>query len=111
MYDPDEEYQHMLEKFKLVCKQKNKSQYALAKDTSVSDSSIWNIMNGVSKPYVYTMLLLCEALEISMGELFSNPGLSTEEEALVSTYRLLSPKKRKMLEVYVDMLLQYDSEL
>lgn len=108
MYDPDIEYQHMLEKFKMVCKQKNKSQYALAKDTGVSDSSIWNIMNGVSKPYVYTMLLLCEALGISMGELFSNPGLSIEEEVLVNTYRLLSPKKRKMLEVYVEMLLQYD---
>lgn len=111
MYNPDEEYQHMLEKFKMICKQKNKSLYALAKDTGVSDSSIWNIMNGVSKPYIYTMLLLCEALEVSMGELFSNSGLSTEEEVLVSTYRLLSPKKRKMLEVYVDMLLQYDSEL
>lgn len=48
MYNPDEEYQHMLEKFKMVCKQKNKSQYALAKDTNVLDSSIWNIMNGMT---------------------------------------------------------------
>lgn len=67
MYNPDEEYQRMLEKFKIVCRKKNKTQYALAKATGVSDSGIWNITNGVLKPYVYTMLLLCEALEISMG--------------------------------------------
>ncbi|MDO4306357.1 MAG: helix-turn-helix transcriptional regulator [Eubacteriales bacterium] len=110
MYNPDEEYQHMLDKFKIICKQKNKTQYALAKATGISDSSIWNIMNGVSKPYIYTMLLLCEALEISMGELFANFGLSSEEESIISAYRSLSPKKRRMLEVYVDMLLKYDEE-
>ena len=65
MYNPDEEYQRMLEKFKIICRQKNKTQYALAKATGVSDSSIWNIMNGVSKPYVYTMLLLLSLIHIS----------------------------------------------
>lgn len=110
MHNPDEEYQYMLKKFKMICKQKNKSQYALAKATGVSDSSIWNIMNGVSKPYIYTMLLLCEALEISMGELFMDLGLNTEEEILISAYRSLTPKKRKMLEIYAEMLLQYDRE-
>ena len=111
MYNPDEEYQRMLEKFKIICRQKNKTQYALAKATGVSDSSIWNIMNGESKPYVYTMLLLCEALEISMGELFANFELNTKEEILVSAYRSMSPEKKRMLEVYVNMLLQYDGEL
>ena len=91
MYNPDEEYQRMLEKFKIICRQKNKTQYALAKATGVSDSSIWNIMNGVSKPYVYTMLLLCEALEISMGELFANFELNTKEEIPVSYTHLTLP--------------------
>ena len=44
MYNPDEDYQAMLTKLKAICKNKNITQYALAKATGMSTSSMSCLM-------------------------------------------------------------------
>lgn len=46
MYDSEKEYQMMFERLKDICKQRNITNYALAKATNLSNSSISNLMNG-----------------------------------------------------------------
>ena len=46
MYNPDEDYQVMLAKLKTICQNKNITQYALAKATGMSTSSISCLMRG-----------------------------------------------------------------
>lgn len=113
MYNPDKEYQDMLTKLKAICRQKNITQYALAKATGMSTSSVSCLMRGETKPYIYTILTICNALNVTMGELLHNQNseYSEAEKALIGAYRCLSPEKRRMLEIYVDMLLQYNGEL
>lgn len=113
MYNPEETYQHMLEKLKTICKQKHVSQYALAKKTGMSTSSMSCLMKGKTKPYIYTMLMICDALDVSIGELLEegNYVYSVDEETFINAYRSLSPEKRKMLKLYMDMLMQYGGEI
>ena len=63
MYTPDKDYQHMLDKLNILRKQKNISKYALAKATGMSTSSMSNLLNGKTKPYLYNMLLICNVLQ------------------------------------------------
>ena len=49
----DETYQKMLEKLREHCEREKMSIYALAKNTNLSTSSLSNLLNGKTKPYVY----------------------------------------------------------
>lgn len=112
MYNLDEEYLLILKRLQYILEEKNMSQYALAKATKMSTSSVNNLMNGKTKPYLYTVLLICKTLEVPIVQLFETglDGDSTEER-IVSAYRSMSPEKRKMLDVYVDMLVQYKGNI
>lgn len=110
MRDPEREYKDMLEKLIVICKQKKVSQYYLAKHTGMSTSSISAMMKGETRPYIYTLLLICNALGITLRDLLedNNVERDKEERWLIAKYRVLTPDKKKQLKVYMDMLQQYE---
>ena len=59
MYDPDEECKAMIATIKRLCEQKNMTPHALAKEAGISTSTISYLVNGKTKPQVYTILMLC----------------------------------------------------
>ena len=76
----------------------------------------------LTKPQVYTILLLCNVLGVRISDLFDNVAtteisglgvryITWEEEKLLDYYRGLSDKKKELLRIYVDMLQQYEDEL
>lgn len=86
--------------------------YALAKNTNLSTSSLSNLLNGKTKPYVYTLLLICDALSISITDLADKDVSMTEDEKwIISSYRSLSTKKKEMLTTYIKMLSQYEEKM
>lgn len=70
MYDPDEACRMMAEKIKGICAQKGMTPYALAKKAGISTSATSYLLEGKTKPQVYTLLLVCNALDVTVGELF-----------------------------------------
>lgn len=82
-------------------------------------------MNGRTKPQVYTILLLCNVLGISISQLFEDKDtnrnvelsgiemkhLTCEEEKILIAYHCLSDKKKQLLGIYINMLLQYDDKV
>lgn len=133
MYDPDEECKAMVGKLNNICKMKNISLRTLAKKSNVSNSTVSLLLNGKTKPQVYTLLLLCNVLEISIYDLFSDgeilkreaddstfqiangklefSKLSNGERTLLLRYRHLSDEKKKLLEIFADMLFQYNNQV
>lgn len=125
MYKPDEECKAMINKLKKICELKNITPHALAKEAGISTSTMSYLMNGKTKPYVYTILMLCNVLDISISELFdgttpsimdgySEGGIeyiTSEEEKLLTCYRYFSNKKKELLQIYIDMLRRYDDGL
>lgn len=111
MYNPDEDYQAMLTRLKTICKNRNITQYALAKATGMSISSLSCLMRGETKPYIYTVLTICNALDVTISDLLERQEDDEDVEELIRAYRCLSPGKKRMLKVYMDMLLQYSGEI
>ena len=72
MNDPEKEYQLIFERLRDICQKRKVTNYSLAKLTNLSNSSVSNLMRGKTKPYLYTMLLICAALDIPMIELFGD---------------------------------------
>lgn len=125
MYDPDEKCKAMIASLKKLCRQKNITPHALAKEAGISTSTMSYLMNGRTRPQVYTILMICNVLGVQISELFDseNSSLSekypqtangyrtSEERELLDCYRHLSAKKRELLRVYVEMLLQYNEKI
>lgn len=111
-YDPDDEYECMLKRLKDICNERKISNYALAKYTGLSTSSISKLMNGETRPYLDTLLKICKTLGISLMELQEDDMSDrSEEEELVRKYRLMNAVKRNMANIYMDMLLSYNVSL
>lgn len=119
MYNPDEECRAMVAMLKRICEQRGMSPHAVAIRAGISTSTMSYIVKGKTNPQVYTVLQLCNALGVQIGDLFERgDGVSEaveyvtcEEKELVDCYRCLSDRKKEMLRIYVDMLRQYDERL
>lgn len=130
MYDPEKECKAMIAAIKKICVQKNMTPHALAKEAGISTSTMSYLVNGKTKPQVYTVLLLCNVLGVTISELFDNKVvistanpvstdfpesglffLTFEEKKLLDCYRDLSNPKRDLLKIYMNMLYQYNDEL
>lgn len=112
MYDSEKEYQIIFERLKNICKQRNITNYALAKATNLSNSSISNLMNGKTTPYVDTLLRIYSALDISITELIGeDEKFNSEEMLLIQNYRGMSQEKRQLLRIYIEMLEMYQGKI
>ena len=120
MYNPGEECKSMAAALKRLCEQEGMSPHAVAIKAGISTSTMSYIMKGENNPQVYTVLQLCNALGVQIGDLFDrkNDGVietveyvSCEEKELVDCYRCLSDQKKELLRIYVDMLRRYDERL
>ena len=134
MYNPDKECEAMIEALKKLCQQKNMTPYAVAKEAGISSSTVSYIMNGRTKPQMYTVLLMCNVLGVTISQLFEESAgtsgtepesacgdgaekqgtepesacgkITGEEEELLKICRSFSEKKKELLRSYMNTLQQ-----
>lgn len=134
-YDPDLECEKLIENIRTLCELKSMSHYAVALKAEISNSTMHSLMNGKTKPYIHTLFKLCNALEVTVVDLFGmtfisdtemeacasvestreeenackilSGGLKADETELLIRYRCLTNKKKEMLREYAEMLRQY----
>lgn len=103
MYKPEEDCAEMISRLKEICKQKNLTAYSLAKKSGISASTISYLLSGKTKPQVYTILMLCNALDIEIGSLFEDRSVCSEQKcaqaALPSMGSDNSITEEKLLEI------------
>ena len=127
MYNPDVECDKLVKNIKALLKLKSMSVNMVAKKAGMSTSALNELINGRTKPQLYTLFRLCNALEVTMDELFWNVGCSETSEAkadeeydstislnarerdLLFSYRILPEYKKEMLKVYTEMLISYEA--
>lgn len=130
MYNPDEECEKLIQNIRTLCKIKDVSINMTAKKAGLSSSALNELMNGKTKPQVYTLFKLCNALGVSINELFTNVVLNesvsineiptdesrqlvvlnSDEEEILFYYKHLPDWKKNMLTDYMHMLMQYVPE-
>lgn len=134
MYNPDKECEAMIEALKKLCQKKNMTPYAVAKEAGISSSTVSYIMNGRTKPQMYTVLLMCNVLGVTISQLFEESAgtsgtepesacgdgaekqgtepesacgkITGEEEELLKICRSFSEKKKELLRIYMNTLQQ-----
>ena len=95
-YNPEEKCEQLVENIKLLCKERAISYYALAQKADISTSALHSMMTGKTKPYMYTVYKLCNALEIPSSELLIDEEceekevLTFDELQMLAVYRQLS---------------------
>lgn len=95
-YNPEEKCEQLVENIKLLCKERAISYYALAQKADISTSALHSMMTGKTKPYMYTVYKLCNALEIPISELLIDEEceeqevLTFDELQMLAVYRQLS---------------------
>ena len=113
-YNPEEKCEQLVENIKLLCKERAISYYALAQKADISTSALHSMMTGKTKPYMYTVYKLCNALEIPISELLIDEEceeqevLTFDELQMLAVYRQLSVGERDLIHDVVKLLQGYE---
>ena len=84
------------------------SEYRLAKEAGLSQSTISNLMARGNSPTLFTLERICKAYGITLAQFFcgcdrpDNPELAEELYHLSNLYQQLSPYQRKEVIHYMD---------
>lgn len=109
-YNPEKKSKELIQNIKKICEVREISYYTLARQADISTSTLHSLLSGKSRPYLYTVYKLCNALNISISELLleteneTMQAISKEEQELLRFYRDCSLAKRYFLNIYVRML-------
>ena len=112
-YNPEEKCEQLVENIKLLCKERAISYYALAQKADISTSALHSMMTGKTKPYMYTVYKLCNALEIPISELLIDEEceeqevLTFDELQMLAVYRQLSVGEKDLIHDVVKLLQGY----
>ena len=113
-YNPEEKCEQLVENIKLLCKERAISFYALAQKADISTSALHSMMTGKTKPYMYTVYKLCNALEIPISELLIDEEceeqevLTFDELQMLAVYRQLSVGEKDLIHDVVKLLQGYE---
>ena len=113
-YNPEEKCEQLVENIKLLCKERTISYYALAQKADISTSALHSMMTGKTKPYMYTVYKLCNALEIPISELLIDEEceeqevLTFDELQMLAVYRQLSVGEKDLIHDVVKLLQGYE---
>lgn len=113
-YNPGEKCEQLVENIKLLCKERAISYYALAQKADISTSALHSMMTGKTKPYMYTVYKLCNALEIPISELLIDEEceekevLTFDELQMLAVYRQLSVGEKDLIHDVVKLLQGYE---
>lgn len=113
-YNPEEKCEQLVENIKLLCKERAISYFALAQKADISTSALHSMMTGKTKPYMYTVYKLCNALEIPISELLIDEEceeqevLTFDELQMLAVYRQLSVGEKDLIHDVVKLLQGYE---
>lgn len=113
-YNPEEKCEQLVENIKLLCKERAISYYALAQKADISTSALHSMMTGKTKPYMYTVYKLCNALEIPISEQLIDEEceekevLTFDELQMLAVYRQLSVGEKDLIHDVVKLLQGYE---
>lgn len=92
-----------VEKF---CWQRGMSYQKLAEQADISVAALYKILSGNANPRLSTLRLICQALDISLQQLFSS-GQSEETVTVMELETMikdLNEDEKQMLKMYLELL-------
>ena len=108
----DQMMERMRNNFKRICAEKHTTASAIAAKAGISTSTVSYILNGKTHPQIYTVLQLCDELDIDIRELFAETDagvtevsrLTEDEKKLLNAYRRMSENQKSQMNVCVELV-------
>lgn len=89
-----------IERIKELMKQQNWSEYRLAKESHMSQSTISNIFHRNTLPSIPTLEIICDAFGISLSQFFAESplvDLTPEQSELLQMYSRLNTTQKELV--------------
>ena len=91
------------------------SVYAAARKANISVSTLNELLNEKTRPQLYTLYKICNALDIRIVDLFDdNASINKQDRQInhmIVEYQYLPKWKQKLVEQYIEMVAQYERRL
>lgn len=111
-YEPERECSKMVQRLRKICVAKGISVYAAARKANISVSTLNELLNEKTRPQLYTLYKICNALDIRIVDLFDdNASISKQDRQINHIYQYLPKWKQKLVEQYIEMVAQYERRL
>lgn len=98
----------ILKRIKELQKERGWTNYQLAQEATMTQSTLTNMFARKTLPSVTTLIAICDAFELTLSEFFSENEttliLSNDETQLIQKYRQLSKKNKNIINILVDEL-------
>lgn len=110
IYDPDIECKKLIQRLDRIRLIKKLSMNQLAEKAEMSPSTLNEMFHGRTKPQLYSLYKLCNALEVPIAELLDAKceSASLSELDYLWHYRHLPSWKQKKIDEYIKMIEQYN---
>ena len=92
---------------KQMIQQRGWSEYRLAKECGLSESTIANIFRRNCTPSLSTLEIICKALGVSLSQFFAEDNivaLTSEEKALIDKWAMLTPEQKGIFLQVLELL-------
>ena len=98
----------VLARIKELCEQRNWSTYRLAKESSMSYSTLNNLFIRVNTPTIPTLIRICNGLGISLATFFDDDKVtadySDKQKEIMKRYQKLTRTNKDLLEEFLTVL-------
>ncbi len=90
----------IIERLKINLEKYGWTKYRLSKESKIPESTLSNIFHRGTVPTIATLQAICETMNISLAEFFSDDEqvvMTPELKEFYEEWKLLTPEKRKHL--------------
>lgn len=97
----------VVKKIEKLCKQQEWTEYRLAKESGIAQSTLSNLIHRGNSPSIATLEKICKAFDITIAEFFEDDGLKTDKniKKLLKVYSQMNVRQRQKLLVFAATLL------
>lgn len=90
----------IIERLNIIIKRNGWTKYRLSKESKIPESTLSNIFHRGTVPTIATLQAICDTMNISLAEFFSDEELvvmTDELRELYDEWKCLSPEKKRHL--------------
>lgn len=99
----------IIERIKALCQARSWTSYRLAKESGITYSTLCTMLHKVNSPSIPTLIKICDAFGITLGEFFDKDNdtalLTDEQKTHLLQWNSLSEENKSMVEKYIDFLI------
>ncbi len=103
------EEKEIIERIKALCKARSWTSYRLAKESGITYSTLFTMLNKANSPSIPTLIKICDGFGITLAQFFDGNDdrvlLSDADKAHLLRWNKLSEENKKATEKFMDYLL------